>query len=58
MVPITLTGQMIETAVVVIDLAILDGEAAARMHLAELCRMQVRYLESLLIGEVRFLARS
>jgi AcrR family transcriptional regulator len=43
--------NLIETAVAVIDLAILDEEAAARMHLAELCRMQVRYLESLLVEE-------
>jgi AcrR family transcriptional regulator len=40
--------NLIETAVAVIDLAILDEQAAARMHLAELCRMQVSYLESLL----------
>jgi AcrR family transcriptional regulator len=40
--------NLIETAVAVIDLAILDEEAPARMHLAELCRMQVCYLESLL----------
>jgi AcrR family transcriptional regulator len=43
--------NLIETAVSVIDLAILDEEAAARMHLAELCRMQVRYLEGLLVEE-------
>lgn len=41
--------NLIETAVAVIDLAILDEGAAARMHLAELCRMQVSYLEGLLI---------
>ena len=40
--------NLIETAVAVIDVAILDEEAAARMHLAELCRMQVAYLEDLL----------
>ena len=39
--------NLIETAVAVIDVAILDEDGAARMHLAELARMQARYLESL-----------
>ena len=40
--------NLIETGVAVIDLAILDADGAARMHLAELVRMQVHYLESLM----------
>ena len=40
--------NLIETGVAVIDLAILDADGAARMQLAELVRMQVHYLESLM----------
>ncbi len=40
--------NLIETAVAVIDLAILDEPGAARTRLAELARMHVHYLEPLI----------
>lgn len=40
--------NLIETAVAVIDLAIFDEQGAARARLAELTRMHLHYLESLL----------